>query len=242
MARAKRTDSSEARRRYRAAMLEQGQGDPETRDIEEERPAARTRQGAARPSSAAQVRPNSVGMFAALKLATRPVHYLDDLRYAPTLIFRTNAIWPTVLISVAALAFGLTRTDYNDSSIPILTTFALASPPLIQPMLAGLLAPRATWLAGIISSLISGICLLVLLVWYSSGHLANLPETSKYSPDRYSGLSITVLITAVTFGALLGAGSGWYRRFLGLISGNPTRSSQRSGSQKPRPRRSNPRR
>jgi len=59
-------------------------------------------------------------------------------------------------LSFVALAYGFTRTDYNDGSIQVVVNFVLPMVPMIQPMLAGFLAPRATWLAGIIASLISG--------------------------------------------------------------------------------------
>jgi hypothetical protein len=181
-------------------------------------------------------------MVAAFKLAMRPVHYIDDLRYAPTLITRTNAIWIPALLSIAALAYGLTRTDYNDGSVSFILSFALAMPPLIQPMIAGFLAPRATWLAGLISSVISGICLLILFVWYNEGHLANLPAIARYSSGDYPGLAVYLLFTAVTFGSLLGAAAGWYKRFLTLAGAGGKRSQQRSSAQKPAPRRSTGRR
>ena len=236
MARAKRIDRAEARRRYRAAMLEQGQGDPETREIEENRSAATARSSAVR---GAPVQPGQrVGIVSALKLATRPVHYGDDLRFAPTLILRTNAIWPTVLVSLAGLAYGLMQTDYTSSGMQLTTTLLIASPPLVQPMLAGFLAPRATWLAGIISSLISSVCLWILLVWAYSGHVTNLPPGAI----SYVPVAIELTVTAITFGALLGAASGWYKRFLSLSSGGGSRNQKRSSSQKPAARRSSGRR
>ena len=239
MARAKRIDRAEARRRYRAAMLEQGQGDPETREIEENRSAATARSSAVRGAPVQPVQPGQrVGIVSALKLATRPVHYGDDLRFAPTLILRTNAIWPTVLVSLAGLAYGLMQTDYTSSGMQLTTTLLIASPPLVQPMLAGFLAPRATWLAGIISSLISSVCLWILLVWAYSGHVTNLPPGAI----SYVPVAIELIVTAVTFGALLGAASGWYKRFLSLSSGGGSRNQKRSSSQKPAARRSSGRR
>jgi len=45
----------------------------------------------------------------------------------------------------------------------------------------------------------------------------------------------------MTFGALLGAASGWYKRFLTLAGPAPTKT-QRSAAKKPAPRRSTARR
>jgi hypothetical protein len=237
VARAKRTDRAEARRRYRAAMVEQGQGEPEAAEVDQDRAAARAGRSAYPGAGAAARTPERPGIFSAFRLAMRPVHYIDDLRYAPTLILRTNAIWPPVLISVVALAYGLTRTDYNDPSIQFVTSFALPMTPLIQPMLAGFLAPRATWLAGLITSVISGICFEILILWYYSGHLANLPASqANLTSDEYVSFTIQVLATAVALGSLLGAASGWYKRFLTLAGAGSTRNQKRPAAKKPAPR------
>lgn len=232
MARAKRTDRAEARRKYRAYLAEQmeveategGEGEESPVRLAGDRPA-RAAGPAARPGQ-------RVGFLGAFKAATRPVHYIDDLRYAPTLITRTNAIWPGALLSLAALAFGFTRTDYNDGSIQVVVNFVLPMVPMIQPMLAGFLAPRATWLAGIIASVISGICFEILIIWYSSGHLANVPPNVVIGSGEYTGLTVQVILSAITFGALLGAGSGWYKRFLNMTGPASVMAQQRAAAQK----------
>jgi hypothetical protein len=243
VARAKSTERAEARRRYRAYLQEQAEAEA-VQDEEDSAPVPQTAAKAGRTAPAPVVRPGQrVGMFSAFKLATRPVHYIDDLRYAPTLILKTNAIWPSALISLAALAFGLTRTDYKDATVAFLLTFALSMIPLVQPMLAGFLAPRATWLAGLISGLISGICFEILFMWYFVGnHLTNIPADQTVPPsDQYVQFTIQVLLAGMTFGAMLGAGSGWYKRFLALSWAAPNKT-QRPAPKKPAPKRSTGRR
>ena len=237
MARAKRTDRAEARRQYRAYL--QAKAEAEGAGGEEDfAPVAQKSVRASRPDAAPVLRPGQkVGFMSAFRLATRPVHYIDDLRYAPTLILRTNAIWPPAVISIGALAYGLTITDYKNGSIQFLLNFALPMIPLIQPMLAGFLAPRATWLAGLIAGLISGICFEILFIWYTSGHLTNLPTDVKLSASDYIPFTAQVFLTALTFGSLLGAGSGWYKRFLSLAAPASPKTQQRSGSSKPSARR-----
>jgi hypothetical protein len=208
----------------------------------EELPAGPSGDRSARAASAAGRPTQRVGFLGAFKTATRPVHYVDDLRYSWTLITRTKAIWPSALLSLAALAFGFTRTDYNDGSIPVIINFVLSPVPMIQPMLAGFLAPRATWLAGIIASVISGICYEILLIWYASGHLVNLPSNQKLTSDLYVPLTVQMLLTAITFGALLGAGSGWYKRFLTLTGPASVLAKQRAANQKQGARRPSTRR
>ena len=243
MARAKSTERAEARRRYRAYLQEQAEAQAGRAQVEEDgTPGSQMPAKASRTAPAPVVRPGQrIGIFAAFKQATRPVHYFDDLRYAPTLILKTNAIWPSALFSVAALAFGLTRSNYNDGSIGFLLNFALPMTPLIQPMLAGFLAPRATWLAGLIASVISGACFEFLFIWYFTGHLANAPADVAITASDYFPFTAQVLMTSVAFGALLGAASGWYKRFLTLAAPPPART-QRSAPKKPAPRRTAARR
>ena len=245
MARAKRTDRAEARRRYRAYLQAQMEAE-DAQGVESGEPSARStgdRSARSAGSAISAGRPGQrVGFFGAFKAATRPVHYIDDLRYAPTLIFRTNAIWPGALLSVAAMVFGFTRNDYNDGTIPILVNFLIPMVPLIQPMLAGFLAPRATWLAGMIASVISGICFEILIIWYANGHLANTPPNFVVRSGEYPGLTVQVIASAITFGALLGAGSGWYKRFLSLTGPASAMAQQRAAAQKQGARRPSARR
>lgn len=240
MARAKRTDRAEARRQYRAYLAAQAEAEA-VETVEgaegEEPPARPSGDRSARAALSAGRPAQRVGFLGAFKGATRPVHYLDDLRYAPTLVFRTNAIWPGALLSLAALTFGFTRTDFNDGSTQIILGFVLSLVPMIQPMLAGFLAPRATWLAGIIASLISGICYEILIIWYTSGHIGNAPKDFSIGSGQYAGLTVQVILTAITFGALMGAGSGWYKRFLNLTGPVSAMAKQRAAAQKPGARR-----
>jgi len=242
VARAKRTDRAESRRRYRAYLADQADAQgvgSEDDDTLEPQPTAKASRSAATPV----LRPGEkVGVVSAVRLAMRPVHYLDDLRYVPALVLRTNAIWPPALISIAALAYALTRNDYNDSSIQFILGFALPSTPLIQPMIAGFLAPRATWLAGIISAVISGLCFEIIILWWGSGHVANVPDELRVLAGQPIPLTLQVLFTALTFGAVLGASSGWYKRFLTLAVGGGAQNKKRSTPQKPAPRRAAPRR
>jgi hypothetical protein len=246
VARAKRTNRSEARRAYRAALLEQGQGDPETDEIEVGRADARADGRAGRIPVAAQTPGARPSMFGAFKSATRPVHYLDDFKYAPTLIFRTNAIWPCALLSVVGLLYGMTVTNYKDAGFGLVVGFVLAPMPMVQPMLAGFFAPRATWLAGIIASLIAGACYLILYLRASGGYMTNLEDSNiKILPITVNFVisnAFELALLAITFGALFGAASGWYKRFLSSTYATSPRNQKRPAPKRPAPRRSTARR
>jgi hypothetical protein len=242
VARAKRTDRAEARRRYRA-YLQQMQDQEEEGEADEVEPAQETRARQSRPSEPV-IRPGQkVGFGQALKLAYRQPTYLADIRWAPTLIRQTYAVWPISLLSIAAMIFGLTRNDYNDGTVSFLIGFAFY-PPMIQPMAAGFLAPRATWLAGLLTSLVSGICFVTLVIWYFGPvkHLANTPASApSVGSGQYFSLIVEIIGGSMAIGLLLGAASGWYKRFLNYLGGGSQRAQSRPG-QKTAPKRSAARR
>jgi len=199
VARAKRTDRAEARRKYRAYLLAQ-----EEAGVADETGAAAT-PGAAPAKTFRGRDPRSVtplaptvrlGIVAAARAAYRTPHYIDDIRTAPALIFRSNAIWPVAAICVAAGAYfsvRLSSGNYgNDPVLPALYQFLFFPVPLLPPMIAGFFAPRSTWLAGIIASFIATMTL-VVVVGLAAGKFTNSAGgLSVGSPEPSS----TVVATA----------------------------------------------
>jgi hypothetical protein len=187
VARAKRTDRAEARRKYRAYLLAQeeeaesseseGQADPDKPATS--RPV-RDRSHGVRSES---VPPARTGIMAAARIAYHQPTYLSDLRYFSTLVLRTNAIWPIVVICVLAGGYSIVRiSSYaTDPILPVLFSFVFF-PPLVPSMLAGFLAPRATWLAGLVASLLCTVTM--MLVLYVGGvTLAQETGTVTASPS-----------------------------------------------------------
>jgi len=116
-----------------------------------------------------------MGIMAAAKTAYHTPTYRSDLRYFSTLVFRSNAVWPIVLICVLAGGYSVMRlNDYStDPILPVIFSF-IFYPPLIPPMLAGFLAPRATWMAGLIASFLCTVTM--ILVLYVGG--VTLPQAT----------------------------------------------------------------
>ena len=304
MARAKRTDRAEARRKYRAYLQAQEDAgiieDGDSTDDAGQKPVrSRDSRVQASPQPGARL-----GMFAAAKAAYRTPHYMDDIRNVRSLVFRSNAIWPAAAISVAAGAYISVRINSggsNDPIGPMLYQFLFYPVPLLPPMIAGFLAPRSTWLAGIITSFIATMTL-VVVVWMFAGKFAatagglvvatSAPTTSgaptatgsaavtatvlvtatpapsasaapspsaapNASPSATSGTSGSstgslavnnlsdalnlagiLLVQSLAFGAMMAAGTGWYKRFLSLTSGTTKKPASRSSrGQSPQRRR-----
>ena len=297
MARAKRTDRAEARRKYRAYL--QAQEETGAEGSGEEAPTDSAGASSAKPARGPERKPQPtiqpgqrLGLFAAARAAYRQPHYLDDLRNVRSLVFRTNAIWPVVIVCAIAGAYtvaGIDKTGKtNDPIIPSLVTFLFAPVPLLPPMLAGFLAPRSTWLAGLLASLIAtltlvGVIALTALRLTSAGGIPtespSIPpsaivsasatasgsavttlspapsatavptpsagasaapassSTTGNSPADLAGVLVQLLLTSLAFGALMGAASGWYNRFLASTSvprnRPPARPSNRSPQRRP---------
>jgi hypothetical protein len=178
VARAKRTDRAEARRKYRAYLLAQEEADAaesEGSDSPAKPAISRPVRDRYQDSRSESVPPVRMGIMAAARTAYHTPTYRSDLRYFRTLVFRSNAVWPIVLICVLAGGYSVMRlNDYStDPILPVIFSF-IFYPPLIPPMLAGFLAPRATWMAGLIASFLCTVTM--ILVLYVGG--VTLPQAT----------------------------------------------------------------
>lgn len=226
MARAKRTDRAEARRRYRAALAARRAGAA----TEETAPSAAARPPREERPPAATATPSGLpGIVTAFKLAAAPADVRGDLAYLPTLATGTKAIWlPSLVLAAIAAVFMLPGAHTNTLVILVFQTF-LVPPPMAGPFLAGLLAPRASWLAGGIVGVVSAL--------FFAGAIFAVPDTGSTVQQR-ADVALYGLLASPSFGILVGAFGGFYRRFLRLTSPNrarrPGRSAGRRASTRPR--------
>ena len=241
MARAKRTDRAEARRKYRAYLLEQQEAEaaaaqgPEGAAGGPGPTTGRTTGAKPGPTAAPGAR---LGIVAAARAAYRQPHYVDDIRNVGSLVFHSNAIWPILVMSLVAGAYGVIRSGVpNDPIWLFLVQFIFYPVPLLPPMLAGFLAPRSTWLAGLISSFIATITLVaVVAVTPTESLTASSSTAASVSSVSLLTFAVYQLMMALAFGALMGALSGWYKRFLSFTSGPRTRPTSKSGGGRPQQR------
>jgi hypothetical protein len=225
VARAKGTDRAEARRRYRAIV--KAQEEAEAGSESQTTAVAVGARNRGRSSQAFKPVPQQAaqkpGFLGAAKAAYRPVHYREDLRFLVPLVTRTFAVWPVLVLTIVAVPLALAlRKSTNDPILGVLT-FWLSPLPMLPAMIAGFLAPRATWLAGAINGFIIGTGFIVLLVLADG----QFPGLSKVSPGQAPVAFIQVMTSAVPFGAVMAAGTGWYKRFLAAMPGSGPRQQRR---------------
>jgi len=219
VARAKRTDRAEARRRYRAQLAES-----EDEQSVDETPAAAP-EPPSRPAAPAPP-PARPSITYAFRSSFRQANVREDLEYLPTLVLRTKAVWLPVLLSVAS-AVALFAVGLNTFTILFFQYFAYILP-VGALFLAGFLAPRASYLAGM---LVGAAATGVLAATLSTGVLGN----ELQSDELGSNIVINGLVTSTLGGSLVSSAAAWYKRFLSLA--NPNRGRRPPQRGKPAPRR-----
>lgn len=242
MARAKRTDRAEARRRYRATLIDETDPiEPEddseaAADSTADRPAAgrsRIRAAATAPPSTpppSTPRPSVMGAF---RTAFRPTDLRGDLAALPGLLRHRSFFIPLALIVAAAAIIAVTG-----GTEPIsrgLSPYFLAPPPVAPVFLAGFLAPRASYLLGGLLGLIASVAIVAVLstpalqqaVTGTTGGSVLQPDLLAYS-----------FFVSIIGGAFYAAAAAWYKRFLALANPSRVRPTNRpTGKASDRPRR-----
>ena len=217
MARAKRTDRAEARRRYRAEM---GTTDGSEEGVDAGGGAAATGAPAAKPRPRTEPKFSSpagkMSMTAAFRESIHPVNLREDLRALPWLAIHTKALWlPCLITIISAIAFTFT------AGSDFITRFGFAyfvqTPAIGSVFLAGFLAPRASWLIGAIVGVVAAIAYSAVIAVVALG-------TAEEAVARDAMVS-SIFLSPV-MGALFAAAAAWYRRFLQLSNPNRGRKAE----------------
>ncbi len=209
MARAKRTDRADVRRRYRATQSdaqepagdETGSGETSTPSTPQpsRRTAAPARATASRPS--ADTRPTlppgaRPSFTASFRAAARPFDIRSDIAYIPTLVLRTRAVWIPGLAAIASGAVFLASQPLGSNSLANLAFQLFVLPPTIAgSFLAGILAPRATYIAGGIAALI-GALVFAVAVAVTPTSLAAATIQATPSPSAAASASVSPAASA----------------------------------------------
>ena len=229
MARAKRTERAEARRRYRAAAG----FDPATDDLESDEAATSPGRGSSpRPASAPAGRSTTapvgrVGFVDAFRQSIRPLHVRPDVAALPWIAVHTKAIWVPVLITLLSTVVTA-ATGATDMVTGLLFTYFVVFPAIGGVFIAGFLAPRASWLCGMVVGLVSALCYVLL----GLGGKLPAPFAEQFNLNT-TGAVVSAFIYSPLMGAFFAAGAAWYRRFLALSSPNRNRRAAQTAKARP---------
>lgn len=226
MARAKRTHRAEARRRYRSE-----QGLPTTFDDAEIDAPTSTAADATRSTASTTPAPARPSIGNAFRQAFHPLDVRSDLRALPQLL-RTRALWIPIILTVGSTALYLAigpvgRSDLVGVLALFLFQYFVVTPAIGGVFIAGFMAPRASWLLGILVGLVAAACYSFLMLSGALGVTAG-PQNENLAREF---VAASFFLSPVV-GAFFAATAAWYRRFLQLS--NPNRGRGR-GAAPPRP-------
>jgi hypothetical protein len=190
VARAKRTNRAEARRRYRAQLVDQAR-DLADEEVEASEPQGRPTKpapGGRTAPAATTAQPQPAGIGYAFRAAFHAPNYREDIAYLPKLIVHP-AVWAPVLATVAT-AIAYLATGGTDLISGFAVQYFVAPPPIGAIFIAGFFAPRASYLAGGIVGIVSALVL--------AGLTAAAPPslTTGLSPSPSPSISASASPTA----------------------------------------------
>jgi hypothetical protein len=210
VARAKRTDRANARRRYRAEMAGTEGFDEEGAPVAAgPTPAPSKARPAPSKGTTSNPPPGRLGIGEAFRRSIHPLNIRGDLRDLPKLV-TNKALWlPAALTIGSTILVFATGADKNFMTA-LLYTYFVQSPAIGGVFLAGFLAPRASWLLGVLVGLLSAACYTAIIL---SGTLGAPTESAR-------DVIVAAFLLSPVMGGLFAAGAAWYRRFLQLSSPN----------------------
>jgi hypothetical protein len=241
VARAKRTERADARRRYRATFadpLAEGDlaPDEDASDAGTTAPVAAGREaragsarsGAGGGPATAGAQPARPSIVAAFRTSFRPLDLRGDIRALPQILRHWSFFVPVVLSGLSVALIPLA--GLNPLTSAFFQYFSFTAP-LGTSFLAGFFAPRASYLVGILAALASvGFQFLAYSVGPFGGLFTDFKDAAQ-NPMTEAAAKQLVLTQALTVGvpsaALFAAAAAWYRRFLNRA--NPNRSRPRPG-------------
>ncbi|HEV8401962.1 MAG TPA: hypothetical protein VGQ31_02885 [Candidatus Limnocylindrales bacterium] len=161
-----------------------------------------------------------MGFGEAFRASIRPIHVGPDLAALPWIAVHTKALWVPVLITVAS-TIAVIGTQGGTIS-QFMFAYFIQTPAIGGVFIAGFLAPRASWLLGVIVGLVAALCYSILVLGFPSTIYPAAPP----APDTARDVALSAFVLSPVIGGFFAAGAAWYRRFLAYSSPNRGRSSQ----------------
>ena len=105
----------------------------------------------------------------------------EDLAALPWIALHTKALWIPLLITLASTV-AIIATAGRDAITQFLFAYFIQTPAIGGVFIAGFLAPRASWLLGVIVGLVSAACYSLLVISFPSTIYA-APPTAEQARD-----------------------------------------------------------
>jgi hypothetical protein len=218
VARAKRTDRSEARRRARQVVAEAQTSDDASGSADVgSGGAATSKAGGSAKAGDPTARP---GILDAFRGSLRPLDLRGDIRQIPWLITKTPAVWlPSLLVVAATVWYSVTPSGMSNFAFQI---FVYPPPQMGAAFLAGMLASRMSYMAGFLVGLVCAASFTVFM-------LLDHGVTATLDPATRSSYILAAIGISPVGNLAIAAFAGFYRRFLRRAGPGATRRPQPSG-------------
>lgn len=157
-----------------------------------------------------------LGIASAFRQSIHSVDFRADIALLPSLLRSKAFLIPIALSGATAILFSVAPTQITY----LLLQYFIWAPPIGAVFLAGFLAPRASWLVGLMVGVVASVFFAVLLLsglFDSSSLVIGLPPLPK---DQHVAFIGQWFLLSSVMGALFAAGAAWYRRFLQLSNPN----------------------
>lgn len=225
MARAKRTERAEARRRHRAATAAAPAADSHDDETIPAEAGVRPARGSGNSSSGGRSNApgptGRVGFAEAFRLSFRPINLREDLASLPWIAIHSKALWVPLAITIGATVYVVVSQG-TDILAQLGFQYFIQTPAIGGVFIAGFLAPRAGWLLGVIVGLVSAACYSVLVIGFGSVLYPTAPPTQAEAMN----VAVSAFLLSPLIGSFFAAAAAWYRRFLAYSSPNRGRQSQ----------------
>ena len=167
MARAKRTDRAEARRRYRAQLATEDEAndvdaaEEATPESTGQRPASSRTAGPRTSGPAGRPAPQQSGMVYAFRAAFRPANLREDLANLPSILLSRAVLIPALVSVVTAAVF--VASGGTEFVSRLLAQYFLLPPPIGAIFIAGFFAKRASYIVGAVVGLVAALAFSVVV-------------------------------------------------------------------------------
>ncbi|MEO8470304.1 MAG: hypothetical protein ABI573_11640 [Chloroflexota bacterium] len=222
MARAKRTDRADARRRYRLthddadAPMSEDEGSTPNVLSGSDRSVGASRSSRGGAAARATTQPRPMGLIDSMRAAYHRPQIREDIAALPSLL-RTRAF--VIPLALVVGGVGAVAALPGNSIAGLLFPFIVVPPPMIPIFIAGFFAKRASYLLGFLIGVASVIGFTFLLYVVPS----SLSADSTVIADQRK-LLYSLLLIGPGSGIIYAAGAAWYRRFLSFSSAQRNRA------------------
>ena len=152
--------------------------------------------------------------------------FREDFRQLPHILLTRKLLWVPLLLLFIGTGIILVLPSLSAEPLALADLFLqffYVPPALFTFFIAGFIAPRASWLIGLLYGLIAGV------LWF----IAFIPPSMVTTPTAFATQLFLLLANGALYGTFAAAFAAWYRDFLrGMQERGRTRRAEQEANEK----------